>query len=208
MKLGKIYKITNLDNSKIYIGQTIRDLKVRFKQHCCRKDCTYLHNAILKYGSDNFKIELIEEVPIEDLDSREIYWISHYNSTDTSKGYNICYGGKLGNSYRSKLTEDETKQLIEMEKQGVSHTEIGERFNINRKTVTFILKRNTGYTNKRVPLNERKDLNQIKEFILTANPTMKQVCDKFKIGRNTLKKFTDSFNYKFPTFKERIKSRI
>lgn len=65
MKLGKIYRITNLVNNKIYIGQTIRDLKVRFKQHCYKKGCTYLHNAILKYGKENFKIELIEEVPVE-----------------------------------------------------------------------------------------------------------------------------------------------
>ena len=59
MKLGKIYKITNLVNSKIYIGQTIRSLKERFRQHIYKQGCTYLHNAILKYGKENFKIELM-----------------------------------------------------------------------------------------------------------------------------------------------------
>lgn len=208
MKLGKIYKITNIVNNKIYIGQTIRDLNTRFKQHCYREGCKYLHNAILKYGKANFKIELIEEVPIEVLDEREIYWISKYNSTKRSIGYNIYFGGKLGNTYRSKLNNAETELLLEMEKQGISHVEIGKRFNIDRKTVTFILKRNTEYSNKRVQLWDRNDLDDIKLFILNNNPTMKQVCNRYKIGRNTLKVFTDSFNYRFLTSSERRKLRI
>lgn len=95
-----------------------------------------------------------------------------------------------------------------MEKQGISHIEIGKRFNIDRKTVTSILRRNTKYFNKRVPLYKRNDLNEIKEYILNYNPIMKEVCNKFKIGRNTLKEFTDSFNYRFLTYNERRKLRI
>ena len=31
---GKIYKITNKINGKVYIGQTIQNLKDRFNRHC------------------------------------------------------------------------------------------------------------------------------------------------------------------------------
>ena len=31
---GKIYKIVNDINDKVYVGQTIRTLKVRFQRHC------------------------------------------------------------------------------------------------------------------------------------------------------------------------------
>ena len=33
--LGKIYKITNHINGKIYVGQTTKSLKERFQKHCC-----------------------------------------------------------------------------------------------------------------------------------------------------------------------------
>lgn len=33
MVTGKIYKITNLDNKKIYIGKTIKTLEQRFQEH-------------------------------------------------------------------------------------------------------------------------------------------------------------------------------
>ena len=65
---GIIYKVTNLVNNKIYIGQTERTLKERWEQHKYKEGCRHLHNAILKYGAYNFKIEEIENVPIEDLD--------------------------------------------------------------------------------------------------------------------------------------------
>lgn len=207
-KFGYIYKITNLINSKIYIGQTIRSLQCRFNQHIYRSGCIYLHNAIKKYGKENFKIEEIEYISTDLLDEREIYWINYYNSTNKDIGYNILKGGKLGQTGIFKLTEEETSLLIEMDRNNVSHIKIGEYFNINRKTVTFILKRNINYTNKRVQLEERNDLKEIKEYIINNNPTMKEVCDKFRIGRNTLSKLAKSINYHFLTYNERLKLGI
>ena len=65
-EIGYIYKITNLINNKLYIGQTTKSLEWRWLKH--QKDSiTYKHHldtkfarAIRKYGVDNFKIELLE----------------------------------------------------------------------------------------------------------------------------------------------------
>ena len=85
--LGKIYKITNHINGKIYVGQTTKSLKERFQKHCwgtTENDSYHLNmaikKAIKKYGKENFTIELIEEVEAAKLDEREVYWISFYDS--------------------------------------------------------------------------------------------------------------------------------
>ena len=86
-----IYKITNKKNGKIYIGQTIRDLEVRFKQHC-RSGC-YLYKAIKKYGVESFDKEIIDTATTrEELDEKETYWIKKLNSIYPN-GYNLTYGG-------------------------------------------------------------------------------------------------------------------
>lgn len=206
--LGFIYRITNKVNGKVYIGQTINSLKQRFHRHINSGGCKYLHNAILRYGKENFVIEEIERISQDKLDEREIYWIKYYNSTDKKFGYNIYPGGNLGNLGNYKLSPQQISEIVAMEERKVPHTEIAEQFGINRKTVTFILKREIEYKNKRVPLTDRDDLESIKKFILSNNPTMAEVCSKFRISRGNLKKFTDSFGYKFPTHSERLKARI
>lgn len=55
-----IYKITNLINGKIYVGQTKRTLKARIYQHIHRSESA-ISLAIQKYGWENFKAEIIEE---------------------------------------------------------------------------------------------------------------------------------------------------
>ena len=50
--MGYIYKITNLINNKIYIGQTIRDVQIRWKEHLRSKDEAPIHKAIRKYGKE------------------------------------------------------------------------------------------------------------------------------------------------------------
>ena len=83
---GIIYKITNKVNGKSYIGQTRYTIEFRWKQHQHKKDNTYFHNAIHKYGIENFSIEILEKCDIEDLNSREIFYIAKYDTF--VNGYN------------------------------------------------------------------------------------------------------------------------
>ena len=67
-----IYKITNMINNKIYIGQSV-DPNHRFISHCSRanndSDNSPIHTAIKKYGKENFVLDIIEWT--EDYNNRE-----------------------------------------------------------------------------------------------------------------------------------------
>ena len=96
--MGYIYKITNMLNNKIYIGQTVKTVAKRFQQHKNNSNKPYfsqivLYKAFNKYGIENFKCETIEEVENKKLDEREKYWIEYYDSY--FNGYNSTLGGKL-----------------------------------------------------------------------------------------------------------------
>lgn len=95
---GYIYIIKNTNNDKVYIGQTSRSIQDRWKQHiqsAQRGDehGIILYNAMRKYGIETFFIEQLEEVELEQLNDREIYWIKFYNS-QTPNGYNVREGGE------------------------------------------------------------------------------------------------------------------
>lgn len=58
--LPKLYKITNLVNSKIYIGSTRQKISKRWAGHISKSSCClYLKHSINKYGKENFKIEVL-----------------------------------------------------------------------------------------------------------------------------------------------------
>ena len=98
-----IYKITNLINNKIYIGQTVRTIKQRFNEHCGNQNST-ISNAIRKYGKENFKVEVINEFnTIDELNFFEEYYISLFNSL-APHGYNINTGGL--NFQMHKITKE------------------------------------------------------------------------------------------------------
>lgn len=95
-KQGVIYKIENLVNGKVYIGQTIRTFEERKKQHIAELKGGYkrnvkLQNAWNKYGEKNFKFSIIDYFPISILDDKEIYYIEKFNSFNN--GYNMTTGG-------------------------------------------------------------------------------------------------------------------
>ena len=104
-----IYKIINLKNDKIYVGQSIH-IEKRWIDHKCtlRKGIhrnQYLQNAWNKYGENAFKHEIIEECNILELDEKEIYWIKYYNTNNPLHGYNLDGGGK-GNRNISDITRE------------------------------------------------------------------------------------------------------
>lgn len=94
-----IYKATNIQNNKIYIGQTIKPLSHRISEHKCRAayadSNTKFYNAIKKYGWENFAWEVIEESnewTQDELNAKEQYYIELYDSIQN--GYNTLIGGQ------------------------------------------------------------------------------------------------------------------
>lgn len=92
-----IYKIENLINHKVYIGQSrkIESRWVKHKSACFNENAheynTPLYRAIRKYGLNNFSFEIIDECDIKELNDKEKYWIAKYNSF--FNGYNLTLGG-------------------------------------------------------------------------------------------------------------------
>ena len=128
-----IYKITNIQNNKVYIGQTIRPIQQRFNRHI--NDAlnnildTHFARAIRKYGKENFVVEEIDKAQTQDeLNKKEQYWINYYNSVE--EGYNetnaISKCG--GNTYRSK-----TEKEMEVIKEKIRKTKIGSKNPMARK---------------------------------------------------------------------------
>ena len=109
-----IYKITNLLNNKMYIGQS-NNIQRRFSEHSYKgaESRIVLDSAIKKYGKDNFSFEVLEECSKELLNERETYWIKFYNSVEI--GYNLSYGGDSQsqgeNNGRALVSEEDVKNI-------------------------------------------------------------------------------------------------
>ena len=60
--MGHIYKITNSVDGKIYIGKTIKNYLLRWKDHISDHYTknSYLYRAMKKYGYENFNVTLLE----------------------------------------------------------------------------------------------------------------------------------------------------
>jgi group I intron endonuclease len=93
-----IYKITNLINNKIYIGQTysIRERWYRYRSSVKREvdSSMMIVRSMIKHGIENFKIEEIEKCKNRNESNiREKYYIELYDARNTNVGYNIALGG-------------------------------------------------------------------------------------------------------------------
>lgn len=112
---GIIYKIENIVNNKVYIGQTTRKdgfkgryignnntspIEWVYNYHNTANDkgiyCNkYLLNSIEKYGFNNFKIIQIFDVAFseKELNIKEKCWIKYYKSNIRKYGFNFTDGG-------------------------------------------------------------------------------------------------------------------
>ena len=103
-----IYKITNLLNGKVYIGQSI-NIRVRIWQHVNYEVNVHLKNSFDKYGIENFQFEVIKVT--KDLDYWEKFFIYWYRSTDSKYGYNIAEGGNTSPFKNEEVREKLRKSL-------------------------------------------------------------------------------------------------
>lgn len=98
-----IYLITNLVNNKFYVGYTSMEPEERWKLHISasmtnrksKEQKQHIHNAISKYGVDNFRFEVIYQ-SIEEMHclQMETYFIKEYNTFNSPFGYNHTTGGE------------------------------------------------------------------------------------------------------------------
>lgn len=149
--MGCIYCITNLINSKKYIGKTTSNIEERFKQHCCdafkeRCEKRPLYDAMRKYGVENFKVQKLEVVDNDKLSEREIYWIRELQ-TYGSNGYNATRGGDGSILY-------DHREIIDLYNLGYSPNNIASKMKCDASTVRKVLKASG------VKLNKCKKVDQ------------------------------------------------
>lgn len=128
-----IYKATSITTGKVYIGQSCQTLEKRMHQHLSRAMTNYdpsnhFHNAIRKYGFQDFVFQVIEDNIVSDevLNEREKYWIEYYNSY--YDGYNSTLGGDAG------LRRDDLI-IVALFHEGYTTKEICEMTGYNRSTI-------------------------------------------------------------------------
>jgi group I intron endonuclease len=140
-----IYKITNIINNKIYIGQT-NNPALRWSQH--KSNAKYNRNtqvitrAISKHGQNNFIFEVIAScLDQENVDRSEERIIYQYDSRNPDKGYNVDPGGNttprtpeilkkisdsLRNFYKNNYNKMKGKNLPEEWRNNISKASIGK----------------------------------------------------------------------------------
>lgn len=173
-----IYKIINVIDKKVYIGQSIH-LSKREKEHF--KDLglnkhanRHLQYAFNEYGKENFLFEILEHCEESELDNREIYYINLYNATNCIYGYNIRDGGARGSF------GDETKEKLMRKKMGIpenivfeikkelaqgkTRIEIKNKYNITQSAIDAIANAKTYiYINSQVNEKLKKLANENNE---------------------------------------------
>lgn len=91
---GGIYKITNINDEKVYIGKTTKFID-RWRTHA-KRGCNIeriagqIYDALFKEGLENFTWEIVEVCPKEEQTEKEKYWIEFYHSDQY--GYNMKKG--------------------------------------------------------------------------------------------------------------------
>jgi uncharacterized protein YbaR (Trm112 family) len=91
---------------------------------------TLIRRAIRKYGSENFKKEILEDEikNREKLNERETFWINYFDSTNKLIGYNIMSRGWMieqseeSKAKRKKTFEDRTIEEKEIQSKLLSKT--------------------------------------------------------------------------------------
>jgi len=114
-----IYKIENIINNKVYIGQSW-DIESRWKNEIKAPPNDHIKSSFQKYGIDNFKFTIIHELLLVEnkieiqnqLNELEKFYILQYKSYDKEFGYNKRMGGGFG----GKPTQ-ETKDKIKNNKE-------------------------------------------------------------------------------------------
>lgn len=112
MRISGIYKIENVLNHKVYIGQS-KDILLRWQQHLkmSKRGKHYLYYSMNHDGINNFSFQILKET--YDLDFWERFFIYWYKSYDSDFGYNLTTGGQRNSKRKDGfIFNDEMKSKM------------------------------------------------------------------------------------------------
>lgn len=198
-----VYCYTNLINNKKYVGQT-NNLKRRVKQHKDDSFTNYnearynqlIHQAIRKYGLNNFKIDILEDnIPTELIDEKEKYYINKYN-TIAPNGYNLTEGGMANKTAPVPSKYENGFLNIVKELKGEKNLkEIAEHFNMSysylsdinngsrlfHENITYPIRKSSNSPNK-------EDYQIIIDMIENTNLSYAKIAKQLNLSAATVRK--------------------
>jgi group I intron endonuclease len=150
-----VYKITNTENDKPYIGSSVDVYKRLYRHRNSLRKGTHpnlhLQSAYNLDGEESFTFEVLEET-IKDknlLAEREQYWIDYYDSSNPKKGYNILPKAHSGIGFKHTEAAKEAirkarlgKHLSKESKQKVRNATLGH--DVSEETRLKISEANLG----------------------------------------------------------------
>lgn len=226
-----IYKITNLINGKIYVGQS-KDPTRRWNEHkwdafnpnC--KENSAIHRAFLKYGIDNFQFTIIGW--FEDYNEKERQYIKEFNSLYPN-GYNLTesgdepphsYGENHHNStYSQQLVDNIIDDLLSKK---YTQKQIEYKYNVNQQLVTSI---NRGVTHRRENIEypiiktskyhcDEETFEKIVYLLKNSQCTCAEIGAYFGFSTSTIKAinsgrnhYSDKLNYPIRNFRGKANSQ-
>ena len=206
--IGRIYKITNMENRKIYIGKTDRSLKIRLSEHLRQNTNKHFDFAVKKYGKDKFPIEEIDRCHNpKELIEKEKYWIELLDAQNPNLGYNIKEGGDDGKwtlEARKRLCKPKSKEHAKNISKGLTgrkcsqkHIENNRKAQLNKKLsentkIKMSLSRSGKKNHNYMEIDKIKLKNLIKKGLLK-----KQIASELNIHPNSVhKKINEYWGYK------------
>lgn len=218
MKLCGIYLIKNNINNKVYIGKS-KDILGRWEQHI---DAARLHKKDYEFYKDlinveNFTFKILELCPEEELQQKEHFYISHFNSLET--GYNQISAIDQKKT-EEKMLDEKILKVIDLlvntdmlYKDIAKETQVSENSiaNINRcKTHTHYhsYKNNIreecgrkqyydiGEHNPRSKLTEAQVI-EIIELLKYSDLTLEEISKQFNVSRSAINNINNRKNWKY-----------
>lgn len=201
-----IYKIENLINHKIYIGQSLNPER-RWSEHCYGNNyVSLISRAIKKYGNDNFSFEILGW--FENYNEKEKYYINLYKSL-VPYGYNIQQGGEEPPHYKGEqnpssiITQQQADKIInQLKKWQIPFKTIVANNKVTRDIVRHI---NEGDTwrkeNESYPLRPSEEIIEqyrtqyVRYLCICSNIPLNQIGSKVGRGRSYAKMINSGNNH-------------
>jgi group I intron endonuclease len=165
-KIG-IYSITS-PSGKMYIGKS-KDIWTRWRSYRVKleKKQTKLYYSFRKYGVKNHIFNIIELCSLEELSTKETFYISYFSTYNTKNGLNLTGGGD-GPTF---LTEEARKKIGDFHK--------GNKYNLGRKTSDITKEKLRNVLKDRIFTDEhKKRISESKKGFKHSDETKAKIREK------------------------------